>query len=400
MMRPVNPEGKMYTIRYYVQDPNGTLKNDWEGKDLVLLEPSDVVQLEGEQTPTKKAPVGKNKKALGNLSELDKNIYDLQYLISMTSDFDFEVKLQLRQQLTEFQKLKDIMYASENSEELMKTTSPNYDGKYAVAIIETMFNADSITLDERPNYLLPVADGFQPNGDETLLNQTNFNLIQTPMFKEWFGDYLNAYDFKGLSGYDNIIPVSKTLTDGYEPLVVYQGLGRVFERQRFDSFPTSYFAVNPDYAEWFATTKGQRTQTDGYVLPFFLNVRNPLDFTYFGIDKVAPKDFFDYLFVKTGQTPEQLGFDARFLQPNVPPMEIWAYIRNSPNAITAIAKQGIYDGFHFYENNPQASGNQYQTEVWTTFFSNQAKLASDQRSKMLYSANQGFLMAKGGLVKK
>jgi hypothetical protein len=400
MMRPVNPEGKMYTIRYYVQDPNGTLKNDWEGKDLVLLEPSDVVQLEGEPTSTKKQPVGKNKKALGNLSELDKNIYDLQYLISMTSDFDFEVKLQLRQQLTEFQKLKDIMYASENSEELMKTTSPNYDGKYAVAIIETMFNADSITLDERPNYLLPVADGFQPNGDETLLNQTNFNLIQTPMFKEWFGDYLNAYDFKGLSGYDNIIPVSKTLTDGYEPLVVYQGLGRVFERQRFDSFPTSYFAVNPDYAEWFATTKGQRTQTDGYVLPFFLNVRNPLDFTYFGIDKVAPKDFFDYLFVKTGQTPEQLGFDARFLQPNVPPMEIWAYIRNSPNAITAIAKQGIYDGFHFYENNPQASGNQYQTEVWTTFFSNQAKLASDQRSKMLYSANQGFLMAQGGLVKK
>jgi hypothetical protein len=400
MMRPVNPEGKMYTIRYYVQDPNGTLKNDWEGKDLVLLEPSDVVQLEGEPTSTKKQPVGKNKKALGNLSELDKNIYDLQYLISMTSDFDFEVKLQLRQQLTEFQKLKDIMYASENSEQLMKTTSPNYDGKYAVAIIETMFNADSITLDERPNYSLPKADGFQPNGNETLLNQTNFNLIQTPMFKEWFGDYLNAYDFKGLSGYDNIIPVSKTLTDGYEPLVVYQGLGRVFERQRFDSFPTSYFAVNPNYAEWFATTKGQRTQTDGYVLPFFLNVRNPLDFTYFGIDKVAPKDFFDYLFVKTGQTPEQLGFDARFLQPNVPPMEIWAYIRNSPNAITAIAKQGIYDGFHFYENNPQASGNQYQTEVWTTFFSNQAKLASDQRSKMLYSANQGFLMAKGGLVKK
>jgi hypothetical protein len=81
-------------------------------------------------------------------------------------------------------------------------------------------------------------------------------------------------------------------------------------------------------------------------------------------------------------------------------MEIWAYIRNSPNAITAIAKQGIYDGFHFFENNPQASGNQYQTEVWTTFFPSQTKLASDQRSKMLYSANQGFLMAQGGLVKK
>jgi hypothetical protein len=400
MKRPVNPEGNMYTIRYFVQDPVGFLQNDWEAKDLVLLEPSDIVQLEGEPTSTKKAPVAKNKKALGNLSELDKNIYDLQYLISMTSDFDFEVKLQLRQQLTEFQKLKDIMYASENSEELMKTTSPNYDGKYAIAIIETMFNADSIELQTRPNYALPKADGFQPNGSETLLSQVNYNLVQTPMFKEWFGDYLGAYDFKGLSGYDNIIPVSKVMTKGFEPLVVYQGIGRAFERERFDAFPTSYFAVNPDYAEWFATLKGQRSQSNGYVLPFFLNVRNPLDFTYFGIEKVAPKDFFDYLFVKTGQTPEQLGFDARFLQPNVPPMEIWAYIRNSPNAITSIAKQGIYDGFHFFENNPQASGNQYQTEVWTTFFPSQTKLASDQRSKMLYSANQGFLMAKGGLVKK
>lgn len=400
MKRPANPEGTMYTIRYFVQDPNGTFKNDWEAKDLVLLEPSDVIELEGEQA-TKKPPVGKNKKALGKLSELDKNIYDLQYLISITSDFDFEVKLQLRQQLTEFQKLKDIMYASENSEELIKTTTPNYDGKYAIAIIETMLNADSVTLEERPNFSLPKADGFQPNGDETLLNKYNYNLIQTPMFKEWFGDYMSAYDFKGLSGYDNIIPVSKVMTEGFEPLVVYQGLGHAFERERFDAFPTSYFAVNPDYAEWFATTKGQqRYQTDGYVLPFFLNVRNPLDFTYFGINKVAPKDFFDYLFVKTGQTPEQLGFDARFLQPNVPPMEIWAYIRNSPNAITAIAKQGIYDGFHFFENNPQASGSQYQTEVWTTFFPSQTKLASDQRSKMLYSANQGFLMAKGGLVKK
>jgi hypothetical protein len=401
MRRPSNPEGLMYTIRYFIQDPNGTLKNDWEAKDLVLLEPSDVVELEKPEANTKKPPVGKNKKALGNLSELDKNIYDLQYLISLTSDFDFEVKLRLRQQLTEFQKLKDIMYASENSEDLMKNTNPNYDGKYAIAIIETMLNADSVELETRPNYSLPKADGFQPNGSETLLNKVNYNLIQTPMFKEWFGDYVSAYDFKGLSGYDNIIPVSKVMTEGYEPLVVYQGLGHAFERERFDAFPTSYFAVNPDYAEWFATTKGrQRYQTDGYVLPFFLNVRNPLDFTYFGIDKVAPKDFFDYLFVKTGQTPEQLGFDVRFLQPNVPPMEIWAYIRNSPNALTAIAQQGIYDGLHFYENNPQATGNQYQTEVWTTFFANQTKLASDQRSKMIYSANQGFLMAKGGLIKK
>jgi len=401
MKRPANPEGNMYTIRYFVPDKVGELKGEWEAKDLVLLEASDVVELEKPQeVQSKKPPVGKNKKPLGNKSELDKNIYDLQYLISITSDFDFEVKMKLRQQLTEFQKLKDIIYATENSQDLIKSSSANYDGKYAMAIIQTMLDADSVTLRDRPDFTPPYGDGFQPNGQETLLDKYNYELVQTPMFKEWFGDFISAYDFKGLSGYDNIVPVSKVMTEGYEPLVVYQGLGRAFERERFDSFPTSYFAVNPDYAEWFATIKGQRNATQGYVLPFFLNIRNPLDMTYFGIDKIEPKDFFDYLFVKTGQTAEQLGFDARFLQPNVPAMEVWAYIRNSPRAIEAIKAQGVYDGFHFYENNPQATGNQYQTEVWTTFFPNQTKLASNQRSKMLYSANQGFLMAKGGLIKK
>jgi hypothetical protein len=334
------------------------------------------------------------------MSELDKNIYDLQYLISLTSDFDFETKLQLRKQLTDFQNTKNFMFASENSDELVKNTTPNYDGKYAIAIIQKMLNADSVELRTRPSMNPPAMDGFQPSGEETLLDKFNYALVQTDMFKEWFGDYNSAYDFKDLSGYDNIIPVSKVMTSGYEPLVVYQGLGRAYERERFDQFPTSYFAVNKDYADWFATTKGQRNGTEGYILPFFLNIRNPLDFTYFGIEKVAPKDFFDYLYVKTGQTAEQLGFDARFLQPNVPPMEVWAYIRNSPRAIETIAKQGIYDGFHFFENNPQATGSQYQTEVWTTFFANQTKLASNERSEMLYSANQGFLMAKGGLIKK
>ena len=401
MRRPANPDGIIYKVRYFVPDKNGGLNGEWEAKDLVLMEKSEVQTTSTEEQPDLKTPpVGKNKKPLGNKNELDKNIYDLQYLISITSDFDFEVKMKLRQQLTEFQKLKDIIYATENSEDLIKSSSPKYDGKYAIAIIQTMLDADSITLRERPDFTPPYSDGFQPNGQETNLDKYNYELVQTPMFKEWFGDFSSAYDFKGLSGYDNIIPVSKVMTEGYEPLVVYQGLGRAFERERFDSFPTSYFAVNPNYAEWFATTKGQRNATQGFVLPFFLNVRNPLDMTYFGIDKVAPKDFFDYLFVKTGQTAEQLGFDARFLQPNVPPMEVWAYIRNSPQAIESIKNQGVYDGFHFYENNPQATGDQYQTEVWTTFFSNQTKLASNQRSKMLYSANQGFLMAKGGLIKK
>ena len=394
-----NPNGTIYTVKLDVEAKDKATQRYFEAKDVIKLDKPTGATTEQVVVEETNAPKPKIKRATTNMIDVDKNIYDLQYLISLTSDFDFETKLQLRKQLTDFQKVKNLMFASQSSEELVKNTIPNYDGKYAISIIEKLLNADSIDLRTRPTMNAPALDGFQPNGDETMLDTFNYQLIQTEMFKEWFGDYNTAYDFRDLSGYDNVIPVSKVMTKGYEPLVVYQGLGRAYERERFDQFPTSYFAVNYNYAEWFATIKGQRNGTDGYILPFFLNIRNPLDFTYFGIDKVAPKDFFDYLYVKTGQTAEQLGFDARFLQPNVPAMEVWAYIRNSPRAITTIAQQGIYDGFHFYENNPQATGNQYQTEVWTTFFANQTKLASNERSEMLYSANQGFLMAKGGLIK-
>ena len=77
------------------------------------------------------------------------------------------------------------------------------------------------------------------------------------------------------------------------------------------------------------------------------------------------------------------------------------YLRNNPKMLKKLADSKLFDGIHFYENNPAnpVGSNSYMTEVWTIFYSNQCKLASENRSEMILSANNSFLMKKGGLVK-
>ena len=133
------------------------------------------------------------------------------------------------------------------------------------------------------------------------------------------------------------------------------------------------------------------------MIPFYLNVRNPLDLTPFGIKKVSPKDFMDYLFLKTSMTPEQLGFPSAILQAGVPDLEVWVYLRRFPSFVEAIRKTNFFDGFHFYENNPAVSEDSsgYETEVWTTFYPNQAKAIYDRINEVLGQDNSMWFK-KGG----
>jgi hypothetical protein len=191
------------------------------------------------------------------------------------------------------------------------------------------------------------------------------------------------------------IPCSKVVTEGGEPLVVYMGVGREFEAVRFNRFPIAYFAVNYDYAVWFAETKNQ---DGGWVLPFFLDIKNPLDLTLFGINKVPAKDFYDWLFLQTGMTHKELGFVGAWEDPNIPPMEVWMYIRNNQAFLQILKDSMIVDGIHFYENNPANDPNSsnYKTEVWSTFYPNQSKLASPERGQYVLSSVDSFKMKKGG----
>ena len=403
--RVENPSKKLYRVDYnivYGEKANKTLQGgNWEGKDLQLISSSTTTQTSNQPTQTSTTPMtpstnaGSRAKLTIEEQELQKQINDLTDLLNLIPEYDFEDKIAISQELTTLQDQMNVYVA--------KSTIQNdflNSGKiqYEQDIIDLMLSADCVKLNPRPSNTNVYQNGFSPNGKPTSLNKFNYDLIHTEQFRRWFGNYGLSYNYLQL-GESNLGLSSKVVDENGEPLVVYMGVGREFEKITFNRFPIGYFAVNEAYAEWFATTKAN--DGVGYVLPFFLNIRRPLDFSMFGIDEVSPKDFFDWLYLETGMTGKELGFDDRYFLPNCPSLEVWRYIRFTPNFLNKLKEYKICDGIHFYENNPAnpVGSNSYMTEVWTIFYSNQCKLASENRSEMILSANNSFLMKKGGLVK-
>jgi hypothetical protein len=129
----------------------------------------------------------------------------------------------------------------------------------------------------------------------------------------------------------------------------------------FENFPANYFAVNKEYSEFFAINKGGR----GLVLPFFLDIKNPLDLTTFGNKYVSTKDFFDWMYLMTGMSAEELDVNPMFLDTNMKPNPIWMYIRNNATMLQKIAQGRVYDGIKFYEFNPNEENNYHHlsTEI-------------------------------------
>jgi hypothetical protein len=162
----------------------------------------------------------------------------------------------------------------------------------------------------------------------------------------------------------------------YAPEIVFQGLSKVYDRVGFEVFPISYYAVNYDYADWFATTKGQRLGTQGVILPCILNIRRPLDLSFFGIEKISPTKFFDAVYLQTGLSPEDLKVNPAFLSDSTPDLEVWVYIRSNVEMLKILKESKICDGIHMYENNPavDVSDKAYATEVWITFYPEQTKV--------------------------
>ena len=177
----------------------------------------------------------------------------------------------------------------------------------------------------------------------------------------------------------------------YVPELVFQGLSQPYDRVGFEVFPISYYATNWDYADWFATTKGQKLNTRGVILPCFLNIRRPLELSFFSIQKVSPTQFFDAVYLQTGLTPEELKVNPAFLSPNTPDMEVWVYIRSNTEMLKILKESKIVDGIHMYENNPAVDENDaaYMTEVWVTFYPEQTKVAPlFQYADVIYGARK------------
>lgn len=320
-------------------------------------------------------------------SILKKELKDLVELKDLISDLDFEDKVNVSTLIIKTQnKINDII-AKEVEQRIGETK-----------IFDELFEQSFNTLKRRYDDTIEKNDLVElvaPNGQVSDLNEGLTNLVNSELFKEWFGDFKTAYFYRNLPDFGGI-RVSKVLSEKFEPLVVWHGTNKQFSYFRFDNFPAAYFAVNRKYSDFFATARGG----DGYVLPFFISINNPLDLSSFGIDSVKPKDFFDWMYLKTGLTPEELEVNPIMIDPSMKAIPIWMYLRNNISMLKKIAEMGVYDGIKFYEFNPNIDPNDeaYQTLAYITFSPHQSKLADPDRGQIMLASLKSFMLKKGGKV--
>jgi len=323
------------------------------------------------------------------IQTLNKDISQLMFFKSILSPIDFEKKIEISQEIEKKQKrvndlnfyMLEKRFKSDNIfedlfEQSFTPISNAYTGVYAKSADDTDF--------------------FTPNGKKSELSDALNVMIRTPQFKAWFGDWELAYQYKDTDAVE--IDCSKVLTENFEPLVVWHGTGQEFSYFKFDSFPAAYFAVRREYSQFFADLHGGG---DGCVIPFFLNIRNPLDLTHFRTNDVSVKDFFDYLFLQTGLDMDDLGVNPIFMDSTLKPMQTWIFIRNNPNMLKRIAELKIFDGIYFYETNPNIkdkSSPAYETEAYITFSANQSKIADPNRGMILLASMKSFILEKGGAI--
>jgi hypothetical protein len=316
--------------------------------------------------------------------ELKQDYADLSFLISITQPIDVitmsELKQQARALKDEIDRLglieKDVLLAENH-------------------IFDELFTASSIQPKHRYN-LTPAIDGFAPDGTPTQLPKKIYEMVSTDQFEDWFGNFQLAYQFQNTSYSD--VPCSVVKNEHFEPQIVYHGTGSEFSFFDFNKFPAMYFAENFSYAEWFANEKGRMEGGhDGYVYPFLLNIKNPLDLTHFGINKISPQEFADWMYLQCGLTPDELKMNKALLDPNVKNWA-WVYLRNGSEMLKVLRDTKLFDGIVYFEQNPPIppTAPNYMTKGFIIFDANNAKIVDPERHNVLLASMRSFYLKKGG----
>jgi hypothetical protein len=344
---------------------------------------------------TSQLPAQPDTKLEEELENAKKELSQLLVLKSFTSPIEFERKLQINQMMADVQKkinelnfkILEKRISGENIfDDLFEQSFTPINNTYS-----DVFAPATVGGGETP----ASTDFFSPDGTPSKLSDALNELIRTPQFMEWFGNWQLAYAYRNTDAVD--ISCSKVVTADFEPMLVWHGTGSQFSYFRFDNFPAAYFAVKYDYSKWFADLHGGG---NGYTIPFFLNIRNPLDLSQYETRKIAPKEFFDYLYLKTGMNMEELEVNPLFMDARMPPVETWVMLRNNAKMLKKIADLKVFDGIHFYETNPSVPEGEraHSTEAFITFSPEQCKVADPNRGLLLFASLKSFLLKKGGKI--
>ena len=166
---------------------------------------------------------------------------------------------------------------------------------------------------------------------------------------------------------------SKVVDEDKNPMVVFHGTGASeFTKFNFDRFPVAYFAENKDYSDWFQRARG----TEGTMFQCYLRIQNPIDLRLFGVRKVTYDEFVGYIELKYGYKLP-LNRMLKSASDVSGGMWVWQYIKGGVEWLNLIKNNGYFDGFKYYENNPDdlIDGKENVTPAWAVFNAEQIKSA-------------------------
>jgi len=214
------------------------------------------------------------------------------------------------------------------------------------------------------------ADVLAPNGLPTKLTSQEWSNVRSDYFSSFFGDWMLANETGDFSGVSKVIdPETK------EPMPVYHGTNVLFtEWKTYKTNNAHYFAKNRDFSEWFAEQwekgrsdvsakdskllKALNPDKGTYLYRCFLDIKNPIDFSRFGVEKRPVSDFI--LFLKINYNIGDFDFWTNFTLFNSLTQDTlvysWMIIRNWQSFTEYIKMATTYDGYIFYEYHPEKVG--------------------------------------------
>jgi hypothetical protein len=235
---------------------------------------------------------------------------------------------------------------------------------------------DAIKLDfGNINSQYPPTTNLSVNGLPSQLTEQEWLAVRREDFKIWFGDWEQAYYDQNYSGVSRIIDDATK-----EPLAVYHGTNVKFvDWKTYESNTLHYFAKKREMSEWFARAwetgrddkAGKESQKikegnpfqGAYLYRCFLDIKNPIDLSFFGVDKIKLSELVAYLKIRYGVGDFELWSKNDYFKKGTVTMEskifTWQIIRLWQNFNTYVKEFTPYDGFIFYEYIPSRanSGN-------------------------------------------
>ena len=255
-------------------------------------------------------------------------------------------------------------------------------------LLENFINSTTVEFGDVNEKRTP-RKGKSISGEKSELTKKEYDAVRSESFINWFGDWEVANETGNYEGVSKIIN-----SETKEPLVVYHGTDTKFiSWETYAKNNLHYFAKKKRFADFFATSWQERTDDAGvksaeiksdnpikgtFVYSCFLDIKNPIDFTPFGIDKVPFNDYLKYLEIKYELDLSRIeGYND--LKDRTEKVYSWVVIRKWQQFNLFIKNNTPYDGFSFYEFIPdsQRRGFEDASLSFTAFNSNQIKFTNN-----------------------